>query len=204
MALVYLDRGALPEVLTLVLHPKGNLRIGDEQEIQSPHDWTRWRMQWRVVELWTIPAEQLLASGDLGAIPWVPLCRIDGPPEPIIRECRARIDRDAAPEEHENLLAVTAVLTGLRYNDPRLIAVLGGRETMLELPFLQEFSQEIRAEQAHKDIMTFLRARFTSVPPELEDELRPIQDADEFDELIRWAANCPDVDAFRARLKPRS
>ena len=33
-------------------------------------------------------------------------------------ECRARIDRDAPPGEHENLLAVLQVLAGLRYNEP--------------------------------------------------------------------------------------
>lgn len=200
MALVYLDRRNLPEVLTLVLRPKGNLRVGGEQDLQSPHGWTRWRMEWRVVELWTIPAEELLGSGDLGAIPWVPLCRIDGEPEPVIRECRARIDREAPPEEHENLLAVTAVLTALRYNDPRLTTILGGRQTMLELPFLQEFRQEFRAERAHKDILMVLGARFGSVPGGLEDELRPIEDDAKLDELIKWAAKCPDVAAFRSRL----
>jgi hypothetical protein len=68
-----------------------------------------------VVELWTVPAEDLLATGDVGLIPWVPLAQFDGPPDLIFRECRARIDHDAQPEEHENLLAVSQVLAGLRY-----------------------------------------------------------------------------------------
>ena len=32
-------------------------------------------------------------------------------------ERRTRIDRDAPPDDHENLLAMTEVLTGIRYND---------------------------------------------------------------------------------------
>jgi len=64
--------------------------------------------------------------------PWVPLTRFDGPPEPIFRECRARIDRDALPEERESLLVVTHFMAGLRYNDRRLFEILGGRQVMIE------------------------------------------------------------------------
>jgi hypothetical protein len=31
------------------------------------------------------------------------------------RQCRERIDQDAPPGEHENLLAVSQLLAGLRY-----------------------------------------------------------------------------------------
>jgi hypothetical protein len=44
----------------------------------------------------------------------VPLAQFDGPPEPIMRECRERIDREAPANEHENMLAVTQLLAGLR------------------------------------------------------------------------------------------
>lgn len=71
---------------------------------------------------------------------------------------------------------------------------------MLELPFLEEFRHEFEAKRAHKDIVMFLGARFGSVPAALEDELRPIEDDVKLDELIEWAAKCPDVAAFRPRL----
>jgi hypothetical protein len=64
MTLVDLDRRALPEVLVVVLHPKGNLRADRDQELESPLGWTGWR----VVELWTIPVKDLLTAGDVGAI----------------------------------------------------------------------------------------------------------------------------------------
>lgn len=154
MTLVYLNRRVLPEVLVLVLHPKGNLVIPRQHESQSPQGWTHWRASWRVVELWNVPAEPLLASDDPGLIPWVPLCRFDGPPEPILRECRRQIDRLAPPEEHGNLIAVIQVLTGLRYNDPGLLKLLGGREAMIESPVLQEIVQEAvdkALAKAHED-----------------------------------------------------
>ena len=51
--------------------------------------------------------------------------RIKGSPEPIIRQCRARIDQVTSPDEHVNLLAVTQFLARLRYNDPKLFRNLG-------------------------------------------------------------------------------
>jgi hypothetical protein len=141
-ALVYLDRGILPELLTFVLHPKGRLRAASDTEVISPRGWTQWNVRWKVVELWTIPAADMFATGDVGLIPWVPLAQFDGPPEPIIQECRIRIDRDAPPDQHENLLAVTQILAGMRYNSSRLFQILGGREAMIESPELQEFLAE--------------------------------------------------------------
>ena len=55
MTLVYLDRREVPDVITLVLHPKGNLRVSGEVEQTSPERMTRWRVSWKVVELWTLP-----------------------------------------------------------------------------------------------------------------------------------------------------
>jgi hypothetical protein len=66
----------LPEVLTLVPRPKGNLRLTGGHEVESRHRWTRAAVAWRVVELWTVLAEPLLAAGDVGLVPWVPLAQI--------------------------------------------------------------------------------------------------------------------------------
>ena len=103
--LTHLNRGELPEVLTLVLHPGGRKRVAGAADLVSPQGWTRLHLEWKVVELWTIPAADLLAADDVGLIPWVPLAKIDGPPEPIFRECPARIDREAPRGDRQNLLA---------------------------------------------------------------------------------------------------
>jgi len=108
--LSYLDRGELPEVLTLVLHPGGRKGVAGVADLASRHGWTRLHLEWKVVEMWTIPAADLLEANDVGLIPWVPLAKFDGPPEPIFRKCRARIDRDAPRGDRENLLGVTQVL----------------------------------------------------------------------------------------------
>jgi hypothetical protein len=138
VALAYLDRLELPEVVVLVLHPKGTLRATGGVALSSRRGWTKWAARWRVVELWTLAAADLLALGDVGVVPWVPLARIDGPPEPVIRQCRDRIDRDAPANEHANLLAVTQILAKLRYNDPRLLTILGGTRAMNESEVVRE------------------------------------------------------------------
>jgi hypothetical protein len=147
----------------------------------------------------------ILAAGDVGLIPWVPLSKFDGPPEPIFRERRSRIDHDGRPEEHENLLAVSQILAGLRYDDPRLFQILGGREAMIESPVLQqlkaEWTQEGAREAHRKDIIESLTARFGDEAENLAAKLDVIDDESRLKELVRAAATCPDLDAFRKRLE---
>jgi len=194
--MVYLDRGALPEVLTLVLHPKGRLRAAGDSEVTSPRGWTQWNVRWKVVELWTIPAADLLAAGDVGLVPWVPLAQFDGPPEPIFQECRARIDLDALRDEHENMLAVTQILAGLRYNDPRLFQLLGGREAMIESPVLREFV----AERSREIILEVLIGRFGPSAQTLQSALDSIDDDARLKKLARLSGTCPDLESFKDEL----
>jgi hypothetical protein len=149
------------------------------------------------VELWTVPAADLLAAGDVGLIPWVPLSDFADPPEAVLRQCRERIDRQAPPDERDNLLAVTQVMTRLRYNDPGLLRLFGGREAMIESPLIQE----LLAERMHKALLDFLGARFGSVPQDVETAIRAVEDESTLDELVRLAAVCPDLETFHARLR---
>ena len=171
----YLDRKVLPEVLTLFLHPKGRIEAAGAANLESPQGWTEWRLSWKIIELWKVPADQLLAAGDVGLIPWVPLTHFEGPPEPVLRQCRDRIDRDAPPGEQENLLAVTQVLARLRYNDERLFQLFGGRKAMIESPVLQELKAEWtqgREETTRRDILKFLETRFGTPARTLEARAR--------------------------------
>jgi hypothetical protein len=206
VASVFLDRGQVPEALTIVLrpHPKWSFQVAGEHELNSPQGWTKWQMSWRVVELWSIPAEQLLAAGDVGMIPWVPLSYIEGPPEPVLRECRARIDAQAPPGERENMLAVTQVLARLRYNDPSVLELFGGRQSMIESPLIQELEAEftLKATQKamHESILLFLEGRFGPFPEDVRTAVQRVQDASALRAVTVLAARCPDIDAFRDGL----
>ncbi len=169
-------------------------------------------MRWKVVQLWSIPAETLLSARDVGLIPWVPLTHFDGPPEPIFQQCRVRIDEQAPPEERENLLAVTQVLAGLRYNEGGLFQLLGGRKAMIESPVLQELKAEWTrdaAREAARDtalqtnrraIVDILVARLGPQAEEVATQLETIDDDARLKGLIKFAAVCSDFQSFRKEL----
>jgi hypothetical protein len=69
MMVAYLNRGEWPDLLTLVMHGGRHKRVGGVADLASPHGWTRLRLEWKVVELLTTPAADLLATNDLGLIP---------------------------------------------------------------------------------------------------------------------------------------
>jgi hypothetical protein len=51
LTLAYSALGPLPELLMLVLHPKGKFRIGASHAVQSELDWSHLEVKWRTVEL---------------------------------------------------------------------------------------------------------------------------------------------------------
>ena len=68
---------------------------------------------------------------------------------------------------------------------------------MLEVPFLDEIVMEKTRETAHQYIVTVLEARFGDVPRDVAEEIESIDDQKRLKGLVRLAASCPDLDAFR-------
>jgi hypothetical protein len=200
MALVYLDRQVLPEVLALILHPKGQLQATASVPLHSPQGWTEWQVRWRVVELWKLAAADLLAAQDVGLVPWVPLTSFDGPPEPVLQQCRERIDQHALANERENLLVVTQVLTQLRYNDPGLLAIFGGSRVMIESPLIQELLAQRSQEVMRQLIAKILANRFGPIPADLQAALQTITEEEKLSELVLLAGHCLNLDAFRREM----
>jgi hypothetical protein len=198
--LVYLDRDELPEVIALVLRPKGRYRIPARTRLHSRHGISACTVTRKVVELWSVPAEALLRAGDIGLVPWVLLADSAEPPQNLARRCRAAIEDQAPPAEKENFLAVMQVLARLRYNEPEIFAILGGQEVMIESPLIQEIVKDAIAETFHAAIYDVLRERFAVVPPDLEEDLRAVTDKRRLTDLNRVAATCSDLEAFRKAL----
>ena len=197
MMLVYLQRRVLPEVVAVILRRQGRYRAAADVELCSPLGLSRCQAGWRVVELWTLPTEELLAMNDVGLVPWLPLTNYSGPPAALLQECRDRIDRQARPEERENLLAVTQVMSRLRFTDPELLSLLGGSQVMIESPLIQE----LMAQRTHQDILRVLEARFGAVSQEIAAELQTIRSIAKADKLVSAAATCPDLASFAAHLR---
>ncbi len=158
VAMVLLTRGVVPDVLLLVLRPKGNLTIQPEQIVHSARGLTALHLRVHVVNLWTVPAEELLAAGDVGLIPWVPLAHYDGSPEALLRQCRERIDQQATPEERDSMIAITRVMAEARYNDAQLLSVLGEplmsiEKVLLQSPTVQRLLDSKAEELAAKKVV---------------------------------------------------
>lgn len=66
LRLVRQTRGALPEAIVLCLSQKGTYRVPSSAEERSPLGLTGESLSWKVVELWTIPAEQMTGSAGRG------------------------------------------------------------------------------------------------------------------------------------------
>ena len=198
--LVYADRKVVPDVVVLVLHPKGDVSLRDRYEVASRRGTSRLGGTWRVVEMWALRAADLLATGEPGLMPWVSLTTIEGPVEPVLREARRVIDARARPEEHGNLLAVTQVLLGLNYTDPGLFAIFGGDKAMIESPVLDRLAKESEAKGQRKSIEAFLEARFGTLPEDIRVAMAVIAEEERLASLARQAAVSPDLEAFRRLL----
>ena len=194
--IVALDRDVIPEVVCLVLRPRGRAEVTGAAERVSRRGTTRVAASWPVVRLWELQAEDLLAAGDPGLLPWVPLTRSNESPRDLVRRCRERIEQVPAPSDRERLLVVTGILARLAFTDRTLLDLLGGTELMIDSPLLEGIREEIRLWTIRDLILENLALRFGEVP---EDRLRPLRtigDERRMRALSRLAMTCPTLEAF--------
>ncbi len=199
----------LPEIITLILSPRGNYEVVGTAELISGRETAAVRWRWKVIELWKLKATDLLTSGDLGVLPWLALTQIDGDPEPLFRDARERIEEQAPTDQAANMLAVSWVLAGLRYDDTEWLSkIFGGREAMLDSSVLRELRDEWTTEgrqegalgTGRKLIVKILQNRFGIEGSALEESLAKVRDEATLDELAEFALHCPDLQSFRNRI----
>ncbi len=203
-----LDRGAVPEVVSLVLKPKGHLVTTGRSERVGPRGRTRVSGSWPVVRLWELSADDLLAMNDPGVIPWVPLTKSDAPPESLMATCRERIQAVTDPTDRAGLLVVTQILAGLAFPGRTFLDLFGGPEAMIESPVLDEVKEILRkryeadgvTKALRGAILANLEVRFGTVPEQRLEPLNALTDETRLKALHRLAATCPDLDTFVAGL----
>jgi hypothetical protein len=193
-------RGVLPEAVVLCLAQRGRYRVPEQAEESSPLGWTAETLRWKVVELWTRQAEDLLAAPDVGLVPLAPLAQYDGPPEVLLQRCRDRVEREGGAER-ANLLAVTQVFASLLFNRPELLDILGGRRAMDEFPLIKKIRAESGQEMRRKDILVLLEDRFGTVTPAVTAGLARVQEEEKLLRLLRQTGKCPSLEAFEVSLR---
>jgi hypothetical protein len=192
--------GVLPEALVLCLRRRGRYRVPGQAEEASRLGWTGERLSWKVVEVWGLPAEDLLAAPGVGVVPWATLARYDGPPEVLLQRCRDRIDRDGGAQK-ANLLAVAQVFARLNFDRPAWLDILGGTKAMIESPLIQEIVAESDRVRQVKDIVLVLKTRFGKVPPGITAGLEQVRGEEKLALLTREAVKCRSPQAFEKRLR---
>jgi hypothetical protein len=198
--LVRQARGVLPEALVLCLCPRGAYRVPQQAEASSTLGWTAERLSWKVVEVWTLSAEELLAAPDVGVVLWAILARFEGPPEVLLQRCRNRIEREGGSQA-DNMLAVAQVFARLKFDKPEWLQILGGKKAMIESPLIQEIVAESARAERVKAICRFLEARFGAVTPTIAAGLEQVQQPEPLDRLTAQAALCPSLSAFEEALR---
>jgi hypothetical protein len=199
-AAVYLARGQLPEVIAVVLRPKGRRRVPQHLELQSPGGLTTLRLSWRVVELWNESATAMIATGGPSLVPWATIASWDGPPEVLMQRSREAMDQWIGSPEHRNLLAAAVTLASLKYKDPKLLDILGGRKAVIESPLWQELFAEQFAEKMHRSIGNVLRTRLGDIPADVEAAINSVRDEGQLDRANVLAAQARSFAAFRRQL----
>jgi hypothetical protein len=124
--LTYLNREVVPEVVALTLCEKGHVRIDSSLRVTSQLGHTTLQATWRVVNLWELNASDFLPVTDPGFAPWLPLTKFDGPPEPVLQQCKDVIEAKTTGGVQKNLLAITEILAGLRFDEKMLEGIFRG------------------------------------------------------------------------------
>lgn len=208
LLLVAVERGVVPEVVSLVLKPKGNVRVTGRDERASRSGRVRFAATWPVVQLWELDAAQLLADPDIGLVPWVPLTHTDLPPRELVARCVQRIATVPDPTERAGLLAVTEILAGFAFPGFRIVDLFEAQPMIIRdalrsealRPVREQLEQEYGARALHDAIAGVLTDRFGPLPPDVQPAVIAVTDTARLQRLTRVAATAPDLAAFTAEL----
>jgi len=198
--LVRQARGVLPEALVLCLCPRGTYRVPQQAEEKSTLGWISERLSWKVVELWTLLAEELLAAPDVGLVLWALLAHFEGAPEVLLQRCRDRIDKEGGARR-DNMLAVAQVFARLHFDKPEWLNILGGKKAMIESPLIQEIVEESKRAGQVESILHVLQVKFGAPGPGIAAGLAQLTETEKILRLTIRAATCASLPAFEEALR---
>ncbi|MBM3981612.1 MAG: hypothetical protein FJ304_15305 [Planctomycetes bacterium] len=156
-----------------------------------------------MVNLWELNAADFLPLTDPGHAPWVPLVKIDGPPEVVLQQCHDAIDRVEEAGRRDHSLGVTSVLASLRFSEAVIEKLFKPEGKMVETPMLTKLFRERDVVQLYRLILGALESRFGApVPNDVSAAVRVITDEERLPALLPSAYSADTLGTFRAALAP--
>jgi hypothetical protein len=102
--------------------------------------------------------------------------------------------------QRENLLGVTQILAGLRFDEKMLEGLFRAEGKMIESPVLTKWFRQRDIAAYHRAILEGLEVRFGPAPDDVSAAVRVIGDEARVVELHKASYVCSSLDEFRRAL----
>jgi signal transduction histidine kinase len=156
-------------------------------------------LRYRVVRVWQLPVDQLLAGG-VGTLPLAPVSDVTQSRVPdVIRRMKERLGRERRSHLAHDLWAATYVLLGLRYSDAFADLLFQEVLGMEESTTYQAIVRKSRLAEARQILLGLGQKQFGPCDEATVRTLNAIEDVQRLEALINRIL---DVDSWQALLQP--
>lgn len=156
-------------------------------------------MRYRVVRVWQLPVDQLLAGG-FGTLPLAPVSDVSESRVPeIIRRMKERLGQERRRRRVRDLWAATYVLLGLRYSDAFADVLFQEVLGMEESATYQAIIRKGRLSEARRFLFRLAEKRFGAADEDTAAALNAIEDVQKLEEL---GERILDVGSWQELLNP--
>lgn len=157
-------------------------------------------LRYRVLRVWQLPVEQLLAGG-VGTLPLAPVSDVNESRVPdVIRRMKERLSRDRRRLLADDLWAATYMLLGLRYSDAFADFLFREVLEMEESTTYQAVIRKGRLAEARQMLLRQGRKLFGPADEAAETALNAIMDVEKLEEL---GERILDVGSWQELFQPK-
>jgi hypothetical protein len=188
--------------VAVLLRPEADSpQLTGSLERRSPSQGLIALLHYRVLRVWQVPVEQLLAGG-VGTLPLAPISDVSEAQLPeVIRRMKERLSRTRKRRLAEDLWAATYVLLGLRYSDALANLLFQEVLGMEESTTYQAIIRKGRLSEARQILFDLGQERFGPGDEATVRKLNAIEDVRKLEELIKRVL---DVGSWQELLQPAS
>jgi len=194
--------GLLVRTVVVLLRPSANSpALTGVRERGFPEEVPYNVFGYRVIRVWQVPPDQLLAGG-LGTLPLAPISAVTAGELPgIIEQMERRLRRREARHLAGQLWAATYLLLGLRHSPALAQALLRGVRSMKESSTYQAIVQEGAIKEARKLLLRLGSKQFGRRSARTQAALEKVSDLGQLETLIERIRTVESWDALLAEAK---